>query len=469
MDEIIKLGVRKCGEVEKNDADRSRKTDAESDARRTAAGARPPAMRDWKQPAAIGYAIIAFTFVVLGGWSAIAKLDSAVTAPGIVAEGSGRKSVQHLEGGIVKDILVREGEHVAAGQLLFHLDPTQAESTVDLLQKQLDAFLAEEARLIAERDRAATITWPEELMVRNEGRLQVKQAIADQAKQFFDRHNSLRGQFDILQSKISQLKIAVQGMQVEREATKQQLKTVDQELSDLDYLLSEKLVQKSRVLALQREKSRLEGIIGRSITDEAKADTEIGEAELQSQQVQNKFDEEVAHAIIEVRQKIIDTREKNRVAQSVFQRLDISAPAAGTVQDLKVFTVGGVIKPGDVLLQIIPDHDALIIQAHVSPHDMDRMWAGMRAEVRFTSFKSSLLPIISGRVESVSRDRLIDEINRQPYFLAQVAVEDIPEKLRDHIVAGMPADLVFPTGERTVLNYLLRPLQDRMNSAFRER
>ena len=228
-------------------------------------------------------------------------------------------------------------------------------------------------------------------------------------------------------------------------------------------------MQKSRVLALQREKSRLEGVIGRSMTDEAKAEKEIGEAELQIEQVQNKLDEEVASSIVEVRQKINDAREKIRVAQHVFHRIDITAPVSGTAQDLKVFTIGGVIKPGDVLLQIIPDHDALIVQAHVSPHDMDRMWAGMRAEVRFSSFKSSLLPIISGRVESVSRDRLVDETTRQPYFLAQVIVDDIPSELRDHLVAGMPADLVFPTGERTVLNYLIRPLQDRMNSAFRER
>ena len=213
--------------------------------------------------------------------------------------------------------------------------------------------------------------------------------MADQTKQFTDRQSSLRGQIDVLQSKIGQVKIEIQGMRVEREATNKQLQIVNQELVDLEYLLSEKLVQKTRVLTDQREKSRLEGVIGRSMTDEAKAETAIGEAKLQIQQVQNKVDEEVARAIVEVRQKISDTREKARVAQHVFQRIDIVAPVAGTVQDLKIFTIGGVVKAGEVLLQIIPDHDALIVQAHVSPHDMDRMHAGMRAEVRFSSFKSS--------------------------------------------------------------------------------
>ena len=228
-------------------------------------------------------------------------------------------------------------------------------------------------------------------------------------------------------------------------------------------------MQKSRVLALEREKSRLEGVIGRSMTDEAKAENGIGETKLQIEQVQNKFDEEVASSILEVRQKINDAREKIRVARDVVHRIDVTAPVSGTVQNLKVFTIGGVIKPGEVLLEVVPDQDALIVQAHVSPHDMDRMSPGMQAEVRFTSFKSSILPIILGRVESVSRDRLFDETTRQPYFLAQVVVDDIPTELRDRLVAGMPADLVFPTGERTVLNYLVRPLQDRMNSAFRER
>jgi HlyD family type I secretion membrane fusion protein len=425
-------------------------------------------VRDWRRPAAIGYAIIILTFGVLGGWSAFAKLDSAVTAPGFIAEENSRKSVQHLEGGIIRDILVREGEHVDAGQVLFRMDPTQPQANRDLQENQLDALLAQEARLLAERDRLSAIAWPEEIERRSDQPV-VKQAIADQTKQFADRQASLHGQIDVLKSKIDQFNTEVEGLRVEREATKHQLQYIVQELTDLDYLLKENLVQKSRVLALDREKSRLEGVIGRSITDEAKAGTEIGETKLQIGQVQNKFYEEVASSVLDVRQKINDAREKLRVAQDVVRRIDVTAPVSGTAQDLKVFTVGGVIKPGDVLLQIVPDHDSLIVQAHVSPHDMDRMSAGMRAEVRFTSFKMSILPIISGRVQSVSRDRLVDETTHQPYFLAQVIVDDIPPELRDRLVAGMPADLVFPTGERTVLNYLVRPLQDRMNGAFRER
>ena len=470
MDDIEKPGANeRHTEVAKPDTEGTRQP--AQPAAETAAR-EPPAtesvIRDWKRPAALGYAIVIFTFVVLGGWSAFAELDSAVTAPGFIAEENSRKSVQHLEGGIIKEILIREGEHVDAGQVLFRMDATQPQANLDLQENQLDSLLAQEARLTAERDRLSAIAWPEEIKVRSD-QPTVKQAIADQAKQFADRQASLHGQIDVLKSKIDQFKTEIEGLRVEREATKQQLQYIVQELTDLNYLLEENLVQKSRVLALDREKSRLEGVIGRSITDEAKAETQIGETKIQIDQVQHKFDEEIASSILDVRLKINDAREKIHVARDVVRRIDVTAPVSGTVQNLKVFTIGGVVKPGEVLVEVVPDHDALIVQAHISPHDMDRMSPGMQAEVRFTSFKTSILPIISGRVQSVSRDRLMDDTTRQPYFLAQVIVDDIPTGLRDHLVAGMPADLVFPTGERTVLNYLIRPLQDRMSGAFRER
>ena len=425
-------------------------------------------VRDWKRPAALGYALIIFTFVILGGWSALAKLDSAITAPGIIAAETNRKSVQHLEGGIIKEILVREGQHVEAGQALFRLEPIQAQAGLDVQQNQVDALMAQEARLIAERDRLPDIVWPAALQTRSD-RPTVQQAIADQSKQFNDRRSSLRGQIELLQSKIGQYNTEIKGLEVEREATKGQLGYIVQELTDLQSLLSKGLVQKSRVLALQREQSRLEGVIGRSVADQAKAENGIGEAKLQMEQVQHKTDEEVAQSILEVRQKLNDVREKMNVAQDVLRRLDVNAPVTGTVQNLKVFTVGGVVRAGEILLEVAPDHDALIVQAHVSPQDIDRMRAGMQAEVRFSAFKGNVLPIILGRVASVSRDRLIDEASHQPYFLAQVMVDDIPQVVREEIVAGMPADLVFPTGERTVLNYLVRPLQNRMVGAFRER
>jgi len=423
---------------------------------------------DWKRPAALGYVLIVGTFFVLGGWSAIAELDSAVTAPGVVAVESNRKTIQHLEGGIIKELLIREGQQVAEGQVLFRLDPTQAQANLELQQNQLDSLIAQETRLVAERDGLETIAWPEELLGRGD-QPNVARAMADQANQFMGRRASLSGQIDVLKSRMDQLKTEIDGLKVERDSTTHQLGFIVEELKDLQQLLTDNLVQKSRFLALEREKSRLEGVIGRSTADQAKAENGIGEARLQIVQIQNKFQEEIAGSILDVRQKIGDARDKVRVASDVFRRLDIVAPVSGTVQNLKVFTIGGVIRAGEALLEIVPDHDALIVQAHISPQDMDSVTVGMGAEVRFSSFKGSILPIISGRLESVSRDRLVDDATRQPYFLAQVLVEQIPQDLRERLVAGMPAELVFPTGERTVLSYLVRPLRDRMSTALRER
>jgi HlyD family type I secretion membrane fusion protein len=423
---------------------------------------------DWKRPAILGYLIVTVTFFVLGAWSAIAKLDSAVVASGVVAVESNRKTVQHLEGGIINEILVREGQRAKQGDILFRIDPTQAQANFDLQQNQLYAALAQEARLVAEREGATEVTSPEELQ---EVRVHptVARALADQIKEFHERRASLSGQMDLLEAKIGQYKIEIEGLIVQQKATETQLRWIVEELADLRSLLDRNLVQKSRVLALEREKSRLEGVIGRSTADQAKAQNGIGEAELQIRQLRQKFLEEVSGQILEARQKIADLREKVRVAKDVFRRLVIAAPVSGTVQNLKFFTVSGVIKAGEPLLEIVPERDRFIVQAHVSPHDTESLIPGMRAEIRFTAFRTNVLPLIMGHVESVSRDRLIDETTRQPYFLTQIIVEDVPREVRERLVAGMPADVLLPTGERTVLDYLVRPLKDRINSALREK
>ena len=209
-------------------------------------------------------------------------------------------------------------------------------------------------------------------------------------------------------------------------------------------------------------------MIGRSTADQAKAENNIGEADLQMRQLRQKFLEDVAGAMQDVRQKIADTREKVRVASDVLSRLEIKSPATGVVQNLHVFTAGGVIRAGEPLLDIAPEHAPLIVQAHVSPNDIDSVQQDMQAEIRFTAFHSRLIPIMMGKVMSVSRDRLVDEQNKQPYFLAQVLVDEVPDTLRQRLTAGMPADVIFPTGERTVISYLVNPLKERMRTVMRE-
>ena len=429
-----------------------------------------PLVRDWKRPAMVGYVVIILAFGVLGGWSAFARLDSAVVAPGTVTLESSKKVIQHFEGGIVAKILAHEGEHVDQGQILFLLDNTSAQANANAVGNQLYAYLAQEARLMAERDGAQQVTYPPELM-NIVSQPVIKDAVNDENKQFVERRVSLTGQVAILGSRINQFETQIKGLTDQKAATEKQLGFINSELTDLRQLLDRNLVQKTRVLAMERENARLEGVIGQTVADIAKAQNEIGETHLQIEQLNKKFSEDVSGQILQVREKISELRQKTIVSQDVLHRIQVRAPLTGTIQNLHVATIGGVIRPGEALAELIPDNENLVINAEVSPTDADAIDPGMQAEVRFSAFHGYTLPLIMGQVETVSRDRIVDEQSKQAYFLARIVVDkkDIPTIVKDRIKAGMPAEVIVPTGERTVMNYLIRPLQNRTNSAFREK
>lgn len=430
---------------------------------------REAVVQDWRRPALAGYVIIILAFGVFGGWAAFARLDSAAVAMGVVTVESSRKTIAHLEGGIVRQIFVREGQHVEEGQILFKMDDTTPQAGADMSQNQLMAALAQEARLVTERDRLPEIVFPPDLQAQKTNPV-VSEAIADQRAQFAERRASLNNQIAILEKKVTQFSVELEGLASEKEATLRQLSFIEEELRDLRGLLEKQLVPKARVMSLEREKGRLEGLVGRSTAESAKAQNGIGEARLQIDQLQKRFSEEVNNGLLEVRQKIADLRERTRVSADVLRRIDIRAPRSGMVQNVKASTVGGVVRPGEPLLELIPDGDELIVNAQISPSDIDTVAPGNEAEVRFSAFHGKVLPIVLGRVASLSRDRLIDEQTRQPYFLARIVVNQgqlLPE-VRDRITAGMPVEVIIPTGERTVADYLIRPLRNRVRKAFRE-
>ena len=249
-------------------------------------------------------------------------------------------------------------------------------------------------------------------------------------KQFAERRASIDGQISILESRIKQFGSQIDGIAVEKAATVDQLGYIKSELDDLRGLLAKNLVQKTRVLAMEREKSRLEGVIGRADADTAKAQNDIGEARLQIEQLHKKFSEEVNAQIVDVRSKIADLRQKVTVSKDVLHRIEIRAPRAGTVQNLHVATIGGVIRPGEPLLELIPDDEGMVVNAMVSPSDIDVIQSGMAAEIRFSAFHGQILPLITGKVESVSRDRIMDEQSKQPYFLARIVIDK--DNVPDH-------------------------------------
>jgi HlyD family secretion protein len=424
---------------------------------------------EWRLVAFAGYTLIALTFGVAGVWAAVAKLDKAVIATGFVETETSRKTVEHLEGGIVRDILVKEGDHVAEGQVLFRLEQVQAEANNELLSNQLDSALALEARLVAERDGAQEISWPKEL----QGRLAeatLSHTLDDQVHQFEERRGSLEGQKSVLQSRIEQLHKEIDGISIEKSSTEGQTTYINQELVGLRELAEKNLVPVTRVYAMERERTRLEGAVGRAVADIAKAESSIAEMKIQIQELTQKFQEDVASNLLDARQKIADLREKLSVAQDVVNRLAITAPRAGSVQNLKVFTIGQVLRGGEPLLDIVPDNDELVVHAEFPPADIDNVFAGMTAEIRFPAFHSRTIPVMLGKIESISHDRLLDESTHQYYYLGLVSLNraDIPDEYRSRVRAGMPAEIIVSSGERTVLNYLVGPLSSSLRKTFRE-
>ena len=416
-----------------------------------------------------GYVVVLLTFGVFGGWAATAKLDSAVIAGGTLVAESNRKTLQHLEGGIVREINVRDGQSVTEGEVLFKLDDVQPRANLDMLQNQIDGARVQEARLVAERDSLPQITLPSDLAVRAT-LPHVAQALADQTNQFTERRASIEAQVAILESRVVQFERESKGLELEFSGLKEQVRLINEELIDMRTLLRQNLIQRPRVFAHEREKARLEGAIGRSEAEVAKALNNASEMKLQVRQLRQKFAEDVSGQILDTRLRLSDVLERARVARDILARTIVTAPQTGTVQGVRVFTIGAVIRPAEPLLEIAPADDGFIIQAQVSPVDVDKIAIGNEAEVRFPSFPAATTPILTGRVKTLSRDRLIDEASRQPYFLAQVIVDkqSVPVSLQGRMHAGIPAEIVVPTGERTMLAYVIKPLTDRLNRSLRE-
>ncbi|WP_293864703.1 HlyD family type I secretion periplasmic adaptor subunit [uncultured Alsobacter sp.] len=434
------------------------------------ASAPPVASTDWIAPLRVAGIVVLVVFALGGGWSMLARLDAATVAPGVVSVESNRKAIQHLEGGIVREILARDGDKVQAGAVLVRLDPTQARANAEVVRKQYAAALAEEARLIAERDGKPAVAFPPEVTEKLDDPL-VARAVADQVAQFRDRRASLNGQVSILQARISQQQSEIAALERERESSQQQIATVKKELVGLRQLLEKNLVSVSRVLSLEREQSRLEGLLGRTEANVMKSLQTIDEARLQIEQAKAQFNEQVGRDLPAVRKSVGELRERVVATSDILSRLDIRAPQAGVVQGSKIFTAGGVIRPGDTLMEVVPLSDELVIRAQVGPMDVDKVRRGMEAEVRFQSFTVEHPPIFVGKVRTISPDRLVDDQTRQPYFSAEIALDrdQIPAEFRQRIGAGMQADVLIATGERTALRYLVAPLLDRLATAMRER
>jgi epimerase transport system membrane fusion protein len=404
----------------------------------------------------IGYLMLLVTFGLFGGWAALAPLDSSALAPGVVTVKSYRKTVQHLEGGIVRELRVHDGDLVKAGDVLLVLDNTQARSEVETTRSQLIAALQLQARLEAERD---GLPEPVAVPALDPTDPRVQEARDSEARIFQTRRTSLLGEIGLQEKTIGQIEEQIRGLKAIIASKQMLAASYQEEIVDLRALLAEGYVDKQRLREQERSLSRLQTEVAESQSGIAQARVNIDEARLKILQLKKAFASEVAGLLGDARTKVYELRERLATLQDRDQRTDILAPESGMVMGMTVHTLGAVVSPGTALLDIVPANEELIVEAQVSPMDIDRIALGKLADIRFSAFKSSTTPVIEGRLVQISADRLINKDTGTAYYLARVALTDKGRQTLGNLtlVPGMPVEVLVNTGARTLLQYLMQP------------
>ena len=429
--------------------------------------------------------LIGFTLVaVLGGgfavWATTSELSGAVIAPGSIVVESTVKKVQHPTGGIVGEILVKEGAEVAEGQLLVRLDDTVARSTLGVLRAQLDELINRQARLLAERDGADEVTFPDELEARREQRSVVTARVGEQ-RLFEARWNARRGQRAQLGERVAQSNEEIRGLSAQLEAKENEIAFLTEELAGASSLYAKNLVTIMRYMQLKRDHARLHGERGNLIAEIARAQGKISETKLQIIQIDQDFRTEVLKDLRETQGKIAELKERAIAAEDQLRRVDIRAPLAGVVYQLGVHTIGGVIKDGETIMQIVPRAALLVVEAKVAPQDIDQVTPGSAAMIRIMAGNQRTTMDLEGIVVHVSPDLTREQPapgssaaqpqQAQAYYMVRLSLpESEVARLGDlRLVPGMPAEAFIRTSERTPLQYLLKPLREQITRTFRER
>ncbi|HVM82564.1 MAG TPA: HlyD family type I secretion periplasmic adaptor subunit [Candidatus Binatia bacterium] len=417
----------------------------------------------------VGVGVMILFFGVLGGWAAVAPLASAVTAAGTLAVSGENKVVQHLDGGIIREILVKNGDKVKQGQILLRLDDTQAKASVELLRAQYLSFLALEARLQAERDDQGTIVFPKALLDAA-GQDDVQEMMTGQTNLFQERKRTLDGQVSVLEQRIKQLKQQIGGASVQQQAQDEQLALIQDELNSARQLYDKGYVPKTRILELERAAAALSGQSGQYRSSQASTQQAIGEAQLQILQLKKERLSEVTQDLSDTQDKINAMEERLHSANDVLARTVIAAPAAGTVLNMTANTIGGVVAPGGRILEIVPGDVPLVINAAVRPEDIADMKPGLKTEIRLTAYNQRSTGILHGTLTEISADRIVSQQDPKGHFeIKTVITDDLSQTPGIEIVPGMPAIVTIPVKQRTVLEYIVGPLTDYFASGMREK
>ena len=431
-------------------------------------------MRSVRRLELAGYALLVLLFGGAGVWASTTHIAGAVIAPGTVVVRSNVKKVQHPTGGVVAEIDVHDGDQVKAGQVVIRLDSTVARATFGVVQVQLDELRARLARLMAERDDADQVTFPPDLSAR-EGDPQIAGTLAGERKLFESRRLAKTGQRSQLQERVAQSNQEIRGLEAQQDAKEQEISLIDTELKGVNELWDRNLVAITRLMQLRRDRARLSGERGQYIAEIARAKGKTSETELQIIQLDKDFTTDVLKDLREAQGKIAELTERSVAAQDQLKRVDIVAPQDGVVDQLAVHTVGGVIGNGEVLMQIVPRNDELIVEAKVEPRDIDQVKLGSDAAVRIQAGEGRVNPDLIGKVILVSADLSHDKpaagTPEHSYYMIRVSLPPGELARLDglKLLPGMQAEVFVQTYARTPLQYIIKPLSDQMARVFRER
>ncbi len=424
---------------------------------------------DTRSPARLGFRVLAIGFGGFLLWAALAPLNEGVPTSGIVTIETKRKAVQHLTGGIVKSVHVKEGQIVQEGAPLMEIDPSSTQAVFENVRQRYYTLRATEARLTAEQSGREVISFHPDLLAEKDSPL-VADLIANQEGLFAARRMALQAEIQAIEESITGLEGIITGYQGLMEAKRAQLSLYKEEIKGLEELVKDGYAPKNNLLALQRTQAETMGVIADLQGNIERSKSSMAEAKLRITQRKQEFRKGVDQELAEVRGQVDGEAERFNAIKSDLARTVIRAPASGQVVGLAAQTVGGVIGPGQKVMDIVPQDEPLLLEAHIPPHLIDRVQPGLGADVRFSSFAHSPLLVVPGKVASVSHDLLTNEQNGVSYYLARVTVtEEGMKKLgKRQLQAGMPVEVVIVTGERSMLTYLLHPLLKRMASSMKE-
>jgi HlyD family secretion protein len=430
----------------------------------------PTPFRRIRWLAAIAFSLVAIFIGGFGIWSVTAPLESAAIAPGSVEAETSRKTVQHLEGGIVARILVKDGDAVTTGQPLIQLDDTRSRATAQALQGQLREAQVREARLLAERDGHDTILFPLSLRQASGQDPALAEMLAGQRRIFDSRRQLYHSQFAVLVQRQQQISRQMLGLRYQVDAAEKRAEIIKREMASIAPLVARGVIAQPRKLALEREQAEIEGRRGQAQEEMARAEQGVGEVNAQMLKLRSDREAEIVQSLRDAQALVFQLSERFEAAGDVLSRTQVRAPEDGVVTDLRVRTPGGVVAEGQPLLDLVPKHDRLIVTAQVRPDDIDVVHPGLPAQVRLMPYKHRRVPPVDGTLIYVSADRMTDRATERSYYTARIRLSEASLSALPgiEVMAGMPVEVLIKTGKFTAAGYMLRPVMDSFNRAFRE-